>query len=63
MAKYREAVCKYYIAFGACSKNRNAEHAGYCQHCGKYIPRARTRHCNRKKAYNERQFEKGKDFL
>ena len=49
MAKYRETPCRYYIAFGACKKSRQASHNGYCQHCGKYEPRAKVRHVNQKK--------------
>lgn len=51
MAHYRETPCKYYISFGQCTKGREACHTGYCQHCGKYEPRARVRHINRKKQY------------
>ena len=51
MAHYRETPCKYYAAFGQCTKGREASHTGYCQHCGKYEPRARVRHINRKKQY------------
>ena len=54
MAKLRETPCKYYVAFGECSKGRKACHAGYCQHCDKYYPRAKVRHINKKKQYNER---------
>lgn len=49
MAIYRETPCKFYIAAGECSKGRDARHAGYCQHCGKYVPRAKVRHLNQKK--------------
>ncbi len=55
MSKYREMPCKYYIAFGECTKNREANHQNYCQHCDKYEPRAKVRLINRKKAYNEKQ--------
>lgn len=54
MSKYRETPCKYYISYGECSKGRNAEHKGYCQHCDKYHPRVRIRHINKKKQYNEK---------
>ena len=40
---------KFYIAFGMCSKSREANHNGYCQKCNKYIPRVRERHKNLKK--------------
>lgn len=30
-------------------KGREADHNGYCQKCGKYKPRIRKRHVNRKK--------------
>ncbi|WP_161874061.1 hypothetical protein ACPW7J_00270 [Ihubacter sp. rT4E-8] len=49
MAVYREIPCKYYIALGQCSKGRDAKHNGYCQHCNKYVPRAKIRRLNRKK--------------
>lgn len=55
MAKFREVPCKYYIALGQCQKGRVAEHKGYCQHCGKYEPRAKIRSINKKKQYNEKQ--------
>ena len=32
-----------------------AEHKTYCQHCSKYYPRAKVRHINQKKRYNEQQ--------
>ena len=54
MSKYRETPCKYYQSYGACTKGRAAEHKGYCQHCDKYYPRARVRHLNKKKQYNEK---------
>ena len=54
MAKYREIPCKYYVALGVCTKGREAEHKKYCQHCGKYCPRAKVRCINRKKQYNEK---------
>lgn len=31
MAKDRITPCKYYVAFGECSKNIDANHNGYCQ--------------------------------
>lgn len=54
--KYRETPCKYYICLGECKKGRAAEHKGYCQHCDKYYPRAKVRHINKKKQYNERNY-------
>ena len=51
MARDRESVCKYYICLGECSKNRDAEHNGYCQKCDKYAPRAKMKHINKKKEY------------
>ena len=51
MATYRETPCKYYIAYQQCQKGRRAEHGGYCQPCGKYVPRARVRNVNKKKLY------------
>ena len=55
MSKYRETPCKFYQSYGSCTKGRTAQHKGYCQHCDKYCPRARLRHLNKKKQYNERQ--------
>ena len=49
MARYREIPCKYYIALGQCQKGRAAQHKTYCQHCDKYVPRARVRCMNKKK--------------
>ena len=49
MAKFRETPCKFYIAKGECTKGRDAVHYGYCQHCSKYVPRAKVRHINKKK--------------
>lgn len=49
MSKDRETPCKFYVCAGECTKGREAEHTGYCQHCNKYVPRARVRHLNRKK--------------
>lgn len=60
MAKYRETPCKYYLALGQCMKGRDACHRTYCQHCAKYVPRARVRHKNKKKLYNQK--ERGWDF-
>ena len=49
VSKEREVPCKYYVAFGECQNGRQACHKGYCQHCGKYEPRAKVRSMNRKK--------------
>lgn len=54
MGKLRETPCKYYIAFGQCTKGRAACHSKYCQHCDKYCPRAKIKHLNKKKQYNEK---------
>ena len=62
MSTYREVPCKYYIAFGSCSKGRAASHKRYCQHCGKYKPRARVHIVNRKKAYNEKMRGKIEEY-
>lgn len=58
MAEYREAVCKFYIALGECSKGRDACHKGYCQRCNKYIPRAKVRKMNRKRSILEKMRKK-----
>lgn len=58
MAKLRETPCKYYIALGECTKGRDACHAKYCQHCNKYVPRAKVRHINKKMQYNEKMKSK-----
>ena len=49
MAKLREEVCLYYIAFGQCQKGREASQKGYCQKCSLYVPRSKTRHLNKKR--------------
>lgn len=49
MAIYRETVCTHYIALGECKKGRDADHAHYCQKCGKYYPRAKVKHVNKKR--------------
>lgn len=49
MAKDRQTPCVSYICKGECSKGREADHAGYCQHCDLYKPRARVRYLNKKK--------------
>lgn len=61
MSKYRETPCKYYVAFNDCKKGREACHSGYCQHCDKYYPRAKVRHINKKKKYNEKMRSKFTD--
>lgn len=58
MAKFRETPCEYYICKGECEKGRDAEYKGYCQKCDKYKPRAREKHKNRKRDYNEKQRSK-----
>ena len=49
MAKDRIESCLYYICAGECEKGREADHRGYCQKCGKYVPRVRVKHPNIKK--------------
>lgn len=49
MARDRIEPCTYYICTGPCKKGRDANHHGYCQKCGKYIPRVRKKHPNQKK--------------
>ena len=61
MAKYREVPCRYYLAWGKCEKGREACHRTYCQHCGKYEPRAKVRTRNKEKEYNEKQ--RGKCYV
>lgn len=70
MAKYREAVCMYYIALGQCKKGREAGHEHYCQKCDKYEPRAKTLNPNRdkrkermkKKLSDIKEYKKNKDY-
>ena len=45
----RIELCKYYQCKGERTKGREADHNGYCQKCGKYEPRVRRRHLNKKK--------------
>ena len=47
--KDRIEPCESYICKGECKKGREADHNGYCQKCGKYRPRVRRRHFNKKK--------------
>ena len=49
MSRDRLTPCKFYISKGECTKNRDAEHNGYCQKCDKYRARAKEHHVNRKK--------------
>lgn len=50
MSRDRLTPCKFYVCENEkCEKGRNAEHNGYCQKCGKYVPRVRERHLNLKK--------------
>lgn len=39
MAKDRLAPCQYYECFGKCSKDKEVDHKGLCQHCNKYQSR------------------------
>ena len=63
MAKLRETPCKFYICEGNCTKNREATHKKYCQHCGKYQPRAKVKHINKKKvkldSIRKKEFKNG----
>ena len=63
MAKYRETPCKYYVCLGECQKGREASHTGYCQKCGKYEPRAKMKHPNRKKDKIEKEKRKWRDEI
>ena len=47
--KDRETPCLYYICEGQCEKGRDETHKEYCQKCGKYYPREKVRHLNKKK--------------
>lgn len=49
MARDRIEPCTYYICARQCKKGRDANHHGYCQKCGKYVPRVRKKHLNQKK--------------
>lgn len=49
MAKDRLAPCQYYECFGKCSKNKEANHKGLCQHCSKYQPRKGWKNTNDKR--------------
>ncbi|KAK9674715.1 hypothetical protein QE152_g40912 [Popillia japonica] len=51
---FRELKSPSMASVGSCKKGRDACHKGYCQHCGKYEPRAKVRHVNKKKIYNEK---------
>ena len=49
MAKDRLAPCEYYICKGQCSKGKEAEQKGLCQHCDKYRPRKGWKNTNDKR--------------
>lgn len=49
MSKDRIEPCESYVCKGECTKGRDADHNGYCQKCGKYRPRIRRKHINKKK--------------
>ena len=49
MSKFRETPCKNYICNSECKIGRKAEYSGYCQHCDKYIPRAKLHFINKKR--------------
>lgn len=36
--KDRILLCEYYECKGKCSKGKDADIKGYCQHCGEYYP-------------------------
>lgn len=57
MSKFREIPCKYYISFNECTKGREAEHNGYCQHCDKYCPRAKVSSLNKKRISKNKYVE------
>lgn len=59
MAKDRLIPCIYYISKGQCSKGREAEQYGYCQHCNKYKPRKGGKNLIReiKHKYKEKKYE------
>lgn len=61
MAKYRETPCLFYICEGNCAKGRDGHHRAYCQHCQKYVPRAKMKYKNQKKerkyAYDKFKFD------
>ena len=47
--KDRLAPCQFYICKGKCSKGREAEQKGLCQHCDKYRPRKGWKNTNDKR--------------
>lgn len=49
MARDRTEPCESYICKVQCKKGREADHNGCCQKCGKYKPRIRKKHINKKK--------------
>lgn len=49
MSRDRQTPCLYYVCAGLCKKGREADYAHYCQHCDKYVPRARVKYKNLKK--------------
>ena len=53
----RQTPCINYVCLGTCTKGREAEHTGYCQHCNKYEPRAKVRYLNKKKIDKNKYYE------
>ena len=51
MSRFREIPCMYYICKHECTKGKDADYRGLCQHCDVYKPRAKERILNKKKQY------------
>lgn len=57
MAKER-GLCKYYIAHHQCTKGKEAETLGLCQHCPKWAKAGRPVRKDLRKQKREKQIKK-----
>ena len=58
MSKDRLTPCVNYVCEHQCTKGKDAQHNGLCQHCRSYKPRARVKHINEKKEKLQKLREK-----
>jgi len=58
--KFREIICLYYICKHECTKGKDADYRGICQHCNLYKPRFKEKTLNKKKQYIDKIIRKDK---
>lgn len=56
MAKDR-TICEYYECFGKCSKGKEADYKGYCQHCKSWKGRKGAKLVNKKRESKYKYYE------